>query len=102
MASQEESAARPAWQGDKRDRMAALPGGWQIWHFTGKGAADRAPAACQPRRIVVLSEKLPARAEWPCVMMDLGRLRVTGAVTVEMDEAGPVLRGVNQMLRSPG
>ena len=35
-------------------------------------------------------------------MMDLGRLRVTGAVTVEMDEDGPVLRGVNQMLRSPG
>ena len=102
MASQEESATRPAWQGDKRDRMAGWPGGWQIWHFTGKGAADRAPAACQPRRIVVLSEKLPARAEWPCVMLDLGRLRVTGAVTVEMDEAGPVLRGVNQMLRSPG
>ena len=35
-------------------------------------------------------------------MLDLGRLRVTGAVTVEMDEAGPVLRSVNQMLRSPG
>ena len=102
MATQEESAARPAWQGDRRDRMAALPQGWEIWHFTGKGAADRAPAACQPKRIVVLSEKLSTRADWLCVMLDLGRLRITGAVTVEMGDQGPVLRGVNQMLRSPG
>ena len=101
-ATQEASAARPAWQGDKRDRMAALPQGWDIWHLTGKGAADRAPAACQPRRIVVLSEKLPAPADWPCIMLDLGRLRATGAVMVEMGDNGPVLRGVNDMLRSPG
>ncbi|MCZ0960186.1 ComEC/Rec2 family competence protein [Paracoccus benzoatiresistens] len=101
-ATQEESAARPAWQGDKRDRMAALPQGWQVWHFTGKGAENRAPAACQPRRIVVVSARLPARADWPCIMLDLGRLRATGAMTVGMGEDGPVLRGVNEMLRSPG
>ncbi|SNR53854.1 ComEC family competence protein [Paracoccus sediminis] len=102
IASQEESAARPAWGGDRRDRMASLPGGWQVWHFTGKGAADRAPAACRPQRIVVVSEKLPTGAEWTCVMLDLGRLRKTGAVVVGMGADGPVLHGVNDLLRSPG
>ena len=101
-ATQEDSAARPAWQGDRRDRMAALPLGWEIWHFTGKGAADRAPAACRPQRIVVLSEKLDGDTDWPCLMLDLGRLRQTGAVVVEMGENGPLLQGVNDLLRSPG
>lgn len=100
--TQEESAARPAWGGNKRDRMAALPGGWQVWHFTGKGAAGRAPAACMARRIVVVSEKLPGGREWPCLMLDLGRLRATGAVAITMDGDAPVLRSVRDASRSPG
>lgn len=101
-ATQEESAARLAWQGDRRDRMAALPQGWEIWHFTGKGAADRAPAACQAQRIVVVSERLEGGTDRPCVMLDQNRLRRTGAVVVDMGDNGPVLRGVNDLLRSPG
>ena len=100
IASQEDSAARPAWQGDKRDRMAALPGGWEIWHFTGKGAEARAPGACQPQRIVVVAAKVQ-KADWPCLMLDQGRLRQTGAIAVEFDDNGPVLRGVNEMRRNP-
>ncbi|WP_237168315.1 ComEC/Rec2 family competence protein [Paracoccus shandongensis] len=100
-ATQEDSATRPAWQGDKRDRMAALPGGWQVWHFTGKGAETRAPAACQPQRIVVVAAKVEKR-DWPCVMLDLGRLRRTGAIAVDFDDNGPVLRGVNALRRNPG
>ncbi|WP_347137901.1 ComEC/Rec2 family competence protein [Paracoccus sp. SSK6] len=101
IATQEESAARPAWQGDRRDRMAALPNGWQVWHFTGKGAETRAPAACQPDRIVVVSAKMP-QAEWPCLMLDPGRLRATGAVAIDMNDNGPVLRSVKDLRRDPG
>ncbi|MFV0383447.1 ComEC/Rec2 family competence protein, partial [Paracoccus sp. (in: a-proteobacteria)] len=32
-ATQEQSAARPAWSGDRRDRRASLPGGWHVLHF---------------------------------------------------------------------
>ncbi len=100
-ATQEMSAARPAWQGDKRDRMAALPHGWQIWHFTGKGAETRAPTACQANRIVVVAAKVE-KADWPCLMLDLGRLRQTGAMAVDFDDSGPVPRGVNDLRRNPG
>lgn len=100
-ATQEESAARPAWQGDRRDRMASLPQGWAIWHFTGKGAAERAPSACRPQTIVVVSQRLPS-GDWPCLMLDLRRLQRTGAIVVNMGTDGPVLRGVNDLLRSPG
>ncbi|WP_295042767.1 ComEC/Rec2 family competence protein [uncultured Paracoccus sp.] len=101
IATQEQSAARPAWQGDKRDRMAALPQGWQIWHFTGKGSETRAPAACQPRRIVVVAAKVEKR-DWPCLMLDQARLRQTGALSIGFDDKGPILRGVNAARRNPG
>ncbi|WEF24253.1 ComEC/Rec2 family competence protein [Paracoccus sp. S3-43] len=99
--TQEESAARPAWEGDRRDRMAALPQGWQIWHFTGKGAETRAPAACQPRRIVVVAARVKG-GDWPCLMLDQSRLRETGAMAIGFDDDGPVLRGVNAARRDPG
>lgn len=101
MATQEVSAARPAWSGDKRDRTAALPGGWQILHFTGKGAGARAAGACRPQTIVIASEPV-AGTDRPCVMLDRDRLRKTGAVVIEMGDTGPVLTGVNALLRAPG
>lgn len=84
-ATQEEAAGRPAWSGDRRDRHANLPDGWQVWHFTGKGAGKRASAACLPHRIVIAAEviaDLPRNP--PCMVYDPPRLRRTGAVALNL------------------
>lgn len=90
VATQAEAAARPAWRGDRRDRSADLPEGWELLHFTGKGAADRAALACAPRRIIVSNERIAeTKAVPPCLIFDPSRLRHTGAVAIEMTPAGP-------------
>ena len=85
------SAARPAWSGDRRDRRAALPDGWEVWHFTGKGAAARAAGACRGRRIVILTEPAAPESRGDCLLFDLRRLRQTGAVAIRWS-GGPVIR----------
>lgn len=94
VADQEASAARPLWRGDNRDRIADLPQGWQIHHFTGKGSGARAAGACAPRRIIVATEVVDLPRTAPCLVFDSDRLRRTGAVALEMGEDGPLWRGV--------
>lgn len=89
MADQEQAAARPAWSGDRRDRQAALPHGWQVWHLTGKGAGERAAAACRPGRIVVATEAIPLDDGAPCLPLDPKRLRRSGALAIQMTPDGP-------------
>ncbi|WP_108500425.1 ComEC/Rec2 family competence protein [Paracoccus indicus] len=91
MDTQETSAARPAWQGDKRDRWAALPDGWQLWHLTGKGSGDRARDACEPKRIVVVAEK-PDLKRPACLLFDPASLRRTGAVAIDFSQGTPLWR----------
>ncbi|WP_410217921.1 ComEC/Rec2 family competence protein [Paracoccus sp. (in: a-proteobacteria)] len=91
MADQKASAARPAWAGDRRDRWADLPHGWQVWHLTGKGAGERAQAACRTGRIVVASEPVALPPPAPCLILDPERLRALGAVTIEMSASGPLI-----------
>ncbi|MGP9803714.1 ComEC/Rec2 family competence protein [Paracoccus sp. NSM] len=93
-AGQAASAARPAWSGDRRDRQAGLPHGWRILHFTGKGAGARAAPFCEPRTIIVATERVEAGGD--CVIWDPPRLRRTGALAVEMTASGPVWRSVAQ------
>ncbi len=103
IATQEESAARPVWQGDRRDRHANLPDGWRISHFTGKGSGTRAASACHPQTIVVASEAvtdLPKNA--PCLLFDLKSLRKTGAVALDLRDGLPVMRTVAGTHRRPG
>lgn len=88
IATQQESAARPAWGGDRRDRQAALPNGWQIFHFTGKGAGERAISACQPRHIVVASEIVDAKGP-ACLLFDPKHLRRTGAIAIGFKDGAP-------------
>lgn len=91
MALQEAAAARPAWTGDRRDRRADLPGGWQVWHLTGKGSGARAAQACRPDRIVIATERV--ELDRPrCLLLDAARLRRTGALSVDMVEGRPRLR----------
>lgn len=97
MVDQEQAAARPAWQGDRRDRVADLPEGWQIWHFTGKGSGERALDGCRAQRIVVASEPVPAQGRTPCLLLDPDRLRRIGAVAIRMTPDGPVMHGTAAM-----
>ena len=102
-AGQQESAARPAWQGDRRDRHAALPHGWELWHLTGKGSGQRAAAACRSRRIVVATEKVEGLPDPPpCLIFDSPRLRGTGAVALEMTPEGPRIATARDRHRRPG
>jgi competence protein ComEC len=92
LAPAEQAAARPAWQGDRGARWAQLGDGWEIWHVTGKGAGLRARSACQPRRIVVTTAKIPSLpAPVPCIAFDLTRFRRTGALAIEMGPTGPTI-----------
>lgn len=90
MATQEDAAARPAWSGDRRDRTAPLPAGWQVWHLTGKGSGKRAAGLCQPGRIVVASEPvdLPDPA---CLLLDPARLKQAGAIAITFEAGAPRL-----------
>ncbi len=89
MAAQDISAARPAWQGDTRDRWAELPEGWQLWHLTGKGSGERAAKVCRAKRIVVAAEKTGLKTP-DCLLFDPASLRRTGAVAVDFGKDGPV------------
>ncbi|MFV0386590.1 ComEC/Rec2 family competence protein, partial [Paracoccus sp. (in: a-proteobacteria)] len=90
IATQEQSAARPAWSGDRRDRRASLPGGWHVLHFTGKGSGTRAAAACRQRIALIASETIAGLPEHPpCVVFDPARLRHSGAVALTMTGTGP-------------
>ncbi|MDO5630412.1 MAG: ComEC/Rec2 family competence protein [Paracoccus sp. (in: a-proteobacteria)] len=94
IATQEQSAARPAWRGDRRDRVADLPGGvWQVWHFTGKGADERALPECQPNRILVVAAPISPPPERPvCLLIHQGSLRKTGSLAINLGPDGaPVI-----------
>lgn len=94
IASQAESAARPAWQGDRRDRWAEWPqAGLSVWHFTGKDSGLRALDACRPGRIIVASESAPRgrRDETAaCLFFDPATLRGSGSLAIDI--SGPGLR----------
>ena len=94
-ATQEQAAARPAWRGDGRDHVAMLPDGWQVLHFTGKGAGVRASPECRARRVVIVAEAIKPRPRDPaCLLIDVTSLRRSGALTLDMINGAPYLRSV--------
>ncbi|QBX35599.1 ComEC/Rec2 family competence protein [Paracoccus liaowanqingii] len=97
MADQMVAAARPGWTGDRRDRWADLPQGWQVVHLTGKGSGARALPECRARRIVVASEPVAFDGPPPCLLLDPDRLRASGALAIEMTPEGPRLRPTARM-----
>lgn len=102
MATQRDSADRAGWGGSRNARHADLPGGWQVWHFSGKGAAEKAVAACQPQRIVVVGEKTSLPDGLPCLLYDLTRLRQTGAVAIDFYGGETKIKTVAQIQPAPG
>ncbi|MDO5621122.1 MAG: ComEC/Rec2 family competence protein [Paracoccus sp. (in: a-proteobacteria)] len=86
MAPQAAAAARPGWSGPANARRYDLPEG-VLWHMSGKGAADRAAAACQPGAMVVSSEALARDYRPACRLFDQTRLRRSGAVALWRDGA---------------
>ena len=103
VATQETSAARPAWQGDKRDRQATLPEGWQLLHFTGKGSGRRAAEGCRAQSIVVASELIEGLPDVPpCLAFDPKRMRQGGAIAIDMTATGPRITTVSDRHRPPG
>ena len=78
LATAEEAAARPGWQGPKGARQADL-GNLRIVHLSGKGAADRVAQACTTGAIVILAARAPAGEDRDCLLLDESRLARTGA-----------------------
>ncbi|MCQ0970055.1 ComEC family competence protein [Paracoccus sp. TK19116] len=97
MATQEQAAARPAWSGDRRDRLAELPDGWRLMHFTGKGSGERAAQQCHAQTILVATEAIPDLPQGAaCLIFDQKSLRRTGAVAVEIRDGRPMLLTVTE------
>lgn len=103
IATQEESAARPGWSGDRAARYAMIGNGWEVWHFTGKGSGPKAAAACLPRRIVIASERTGLkRSMQNCLLFDQYALRYSGSVAIDIQAGDLVIRTVAGAHRSPG
>lgn len=92
-ATQSEAAQRPGWLGDRRDRHAALPQRWQIRHFTGKGSGARAALHCRKNTILVATEPIALPRDASCLALDPKRMRETGAIAIDFDDSGPVMKG---------
>ncbi|WBU65643.1 ComEC/Rec2 family competence protein [Paracoccus aerodenitrificans] len=90
LASQSQSAQRPAWHGPTKQRSAQF-GSYLLVHLTGKGSSALVPGQCRPGRIIVTNE----RAEDPgtgCLLFDSSRLSETGAVALDVREGQLVIR----------
>lgn len=94
-ADQITAAARPLWTGPATDRQADLPlrdGTLRIRHLTGKAAEQAGALDCTPGLLVIADRKLTSRKTGEgCILLDLARLRTTGAVAVSIGPSGAVL-----------
>lgn len=88
--TQERSAARPGWTGQRNLRTADFAVGrdrFTVIHATGKGAAEAGAAACAPGAIVVssaaLARKTPGKPA--CLILDAKTLMHEGAVAMRID-----------------
>lgn len=88
LADPQTAAARPGFEGPPGARSFALAGLTGI-HLKGRGAADRAAAACATHDIVILSVAAPGPTG-PCLMIDAARLAATG--TLALRDVGGELR----------
>jgi len=79
LASAEEAASRPGWDGQKGERHGPS-GGRTVIHLTGKGAAERAAGACTGDAIVILAAPAPAGLQGECELFDQSRLSRSGAM----------------------
>lgn len=98
-ADQAQAAARPGFIGPAGERRAALAG-VPVTHLSGKGAQERLAEICAGGGVVVLA----ARAEepsGPCLLLDEGALRRTGAMAGRVTAEGLLLIGAQPMHHRP-
>lgn len=79
LASAEEAAARPGWEGERGARRESLAGR-DVVHLTGKGAAGRAAEACTSGTIVILAAPAPDGLRGGCELFDQAHLSRSGAM----------------------
>ncbi|MFC7703500.1 ComEC/Rec2 family competence protein [Plastorhodobacter daqingensis] len=65
--------------------------GWEVYHLTGRGAADRAAEACRPGRLVILSAAWP-HGDGNCWMVDARVLERTGTLALSQGPEGLRMR----------
>ncbi len=85
---QEAAFARPGFAGAKGDLTAVLPG-LTLRHLFGKGAAERAAAACRDGAVVVTAAEWEGPRPEGCLFFDPLRLRETGALAIHPGPDGP-------------
>lgn len=68
------------------DLAALLPE--DLVHITGRGALDRARAACRPGRIVIVNQVLDITPD-NCTLLDPRELERTGALAIRFAATGP-------------
>lgn len=88
LAAQEAAFARPGFAGPKGDLTAVLPG-LTLRHLFGKGAAERAAAACRDGAVVVTAVAWEGPRPEGCLFLDPPRLRETGALAIHAGPEGP-------------
>jgi competence protein ComEC len=86
LATQEQAAARPAFDGPKGARRFVI-GGVPGVVLTGKAGLAAASAACAAGGIVVLAG-MAEGVDGPCALIDEALLRQTGAIAVWVDKGG--------------
>ncbi len=86
LAAQDAAAARAAFDGPKGERRFTVAG-WSGVILTGKGAADRAGAACLTADLVIVSAAAD-QADGGCLLLDEDKLAETGALAVWNDGEG--------------
>ena len=73
---------------------ALLPEGFD--HITGRGALERARAACRPGRMVIVNQVLDEVLQG-CTLLGPRDLERTGALAIHFDDAGPRITTARQV-----
>lgn len=85
LAAQDQAFTRPGFEGARGDLTADVAG-LTLRHLFGKGAAERAGAACRDGALVVLSVEWEGPRPGGCTLVDPLSLKKTGALAIY---AGP-------------
>ncbi len=88
LAAQDAAFARSGLVGEK-GALSAMVAGGPAWHFTGKGASERAASACHGGGLVILSTDWEGPEPTGCRIFDPAKLRETGAIAVYAGTNGP-------------
>ncbi|MFB2593605.1 ComEC/Rec2 family competence protein [Paracoccus sp. p4-l81] len=87
IATPDEAAARPAFDGPRHAREARI-GGWRVLHLTGKKAVNLVDAACTDRVLIVTDQPTDDGRDRRCLLIGQKALRTSGALALDPDGQG--------------